>query len=240
MKRLVYRLLLLWDYVFHHNHDSKVLYYHDAGTKHTRQGTPTELMKIHFDAIRKFGFAIVKRITDDKNQVQICFDDGWKGLYDNKEFFIRESVFPTTFLIVSRLGTEGYMTREQVVELDKKGFCFGCHTWSHKYLTDFDDEGLKHEIIDAKAGLEKLLGHPVESICFPMGVFSDKVFNLCQEAGYTKIYSSIRDKYHSRLKKGLIGRNLIQAVSGFELKCILKGDSPLLRKKDIQREYKQS
>ena len=238
MKKLLYDLLLLWGYVFHHNNKSKVLYYHDISTKYTRQGTPRDVMKAHFNVIRNCGFNIEKTIVASERQVQICFDDGWEGLYENQDFFIKESVYPTTFLIISRIGTEGYMTLDQILELDKLGFRFGCHTWSHKYLTDFNDAELKHEIVDAKIELEKLLGHSCDSICFPMGVFSDKVFNLCKEAGYKDIYASIRDSHDSDIKEGLICRNLIQTASLFELRCILKGYSPLLRNKDIKREYR--
>ena len=36
----------------------------------------------HIDLIHENKFEIVKKITNSHNQVQIQFDDGFKGLYD--------------------------------------------------------------------------------------------------------------------------------------------------------------
>lgn len=238
MKKLLYHLVLLWGYVFHHNTKSKVLYYHDISTEYTKQGTSKQLMRSHFEEIRRLGFMIVKNISSPKRQVQICFDDGWAGLYENKDFFIKEGVFPLTFIIISRIGTNGYLTIDQIKELDDLGFQFGSHTWSHKYLSKFDDDGLKHEIVDSKVYLERLLGHSCESICFPMGDYSDRVLKFCKEAGYKDVYSSIRAPYDCNMGAGVICRNLIQDSTNVELKCILKGYSPILRNKDTKREYK--
>lgn len=238
MRDFIYRILLFLGYVFHRNNKSKVLYYHDAGTKYTKQGTPKELMKLHFDEIRKLGFDIVKKVSFSQRQVQICFDDGWEGLYENKDFFIQEGVYPTTFIIISRIGTPGYMTADQIKELSSLGFLFGCHTWSHKYLSAFDDEGLKHEIVDSKVVLEELLGKKCEAICFPMGDFSDRVLKFCVEADYKDVYASIRAPYDGLKRKGVICRTLIQTATISDLNYILKGYSLVLKHKDTKREYK--
>ena len=72
-------------------------------------GTPVETFKKHIDVIKESGFSIEEDITEPNNQIMICFDDGWAGLYEYKELFISQKIFPTIFLAVDLIGKNGYM-----------------------------------------------------------------------------------------------------------------------------------
>ena len=107
MKSIIKKALCFCAYVFHRNHNSKVIYYHDISTKYTEMGTDLELIKTHFEIVNQSGYTFVSSITKRQNQVMVCFDDGWAGIYDYKDFFIEQNITPTIFIAVDLIGSVG-------------------------------------------------------------------------------------------------------------------------------------
>lgn len=229
--KFVKHILLFAGYIFRHNTKSKVLYYHDVSTKYTEMGTPLDLIKKQIEAIRRAGFEIVTEIHNPQKQVVLTFDDGWRGLYEHKDFFIKEGIFPIVFIAVDLIGKPGYMNKEEILDMQCLGFRFESHSWSHKGLSSYDDEGLNKELLDARLALEALLKHSVTSICFPQGKFSNLVVEKCYTSGYHNLYSSLCGGYNDLGNKGVICRNLIAESSPRILKYQLLGESRLYRKK---------
>lgn len=203
-------------------------------------GTDLETIKRHLAMVKRYGYQIVNDITKREGQVMVCFDDGWAGLYEAKDFFVENKVYPTVFVAVDLIGKPGYLSLQQIRELQSEGFLFEGHTWSHKDLTTFDDEALRHEIIDSKEELSRLLGKNIDALCFPRGRFSDKVYQLSVEAGYKKLYSSITGGYYDLLKsKNLICRNLVQSVTDWEFRYILNATSRFFIRRTIKQHYQK-
>jgi len=234
----VFKLLIyFFAYLFHRNDNSKVIYYHDLGLKYTDMGTDFNLFKKHIDIIRKDGYQIVPKITQRQKEVMVCFDDGWKGIYEYKDYFVEQKIYPTIFIAVELIGSEGYLKKEQILELEEMGFNFESHTWSHKDLTTFDVKDLEHELRDSKERLETTFGHSFNSICYPMGRFSRLVYEESKKSGYSKIYSSILGGYYDEEEKGMICRNCVQFSSPFEFKCMLNSTSRFFRKRLIKQQF---
>lgn len=239
IKHLIKYVIYYFAYLLHYNHDSKIIYYHDVGRKYTDMGTDLDQIKKHIEIVRKSRYTIVDEISQPRGQIMICFDDGWAGIYDAIDFFINEKIYPTIFIAVELIGRNGYLTLEQILEMQSLGFHFEGHTWSHNDLTTFDDEGLWHEIKDSKEELSKLLGKEVTSLCFPQGRFSEKVYQESLRAGYSKLYSSISGGYYDLLEsKKLICRKLVQSASTKEFKYIINSSSPYLKRRAIKLHYK--
>src|SRR6478736_1314193 len=89
IKTNIYSLGLLVGRFSFNNRNSKVLYYHDVHKDNdlpeTRMSTPMSLFLEHIRIIKKLGFEIVDQITRPNDQVMITFDDGYLGVYKNKE-----------------------------------------------------------------------------------------------------------------------------------------------------------
>lgn len=237
MRSLIKYLLFLFGSVFHHNRRSKVLYYHDIDSQYTEMGTPFSLFKSHIKEIRNTGFEIVDKIEDEKNQVLIAFDDGWKGLYDHRDFFIKEDLKPTVFIAVDLIGKPGYLTKEEIIELQSIGFVFQAHSWTHTGLPDHHGDDLKHEVYDSKLELEGLFSCSFDEICFPQGRYSDEVIDICLHSGYHLMYTSIPGSYFDYIDKKLICRNLVQYAPASHIRFILTGDVPYLRKRYLKQHY---
>lgn len=225
--------------ILRHNRNSKIIYYHDVHDerKYTDMGTHIGIFKKHITTIQNSGYEIVPHITSDRNQVMICFDDGFRGIWDCKQFFIDNNIRPTIFIAVDLIGKDGYLTIEEIKTLHEHGFHFECHTWSHVNLTTLSDTELIREIEESKAKLEDMLGFPINDICFPQGYFNDKIYELAVNSGYRWLYSSLSGNYTKRYKTGLLCRYLVQHATTKELKLILQGGGDIFFNWNLRHHY---
>ena len=239
LRKFVKYLLLFIGSILHRNHKSKILFYHDvystvnykALDDDVCMGTPLSLFKLHVEVIRKEGYNIVSYISKPKGEVAIMFDDGFRGIWECREYFYKQNICPTIFLPVDYIGRkdDGILTIEEIRELQQHGFIFECHGWSHKDLTIFNDEELKRELGESKVELGKMLDKEITGLCMPIGIFSDHLLEEIRKYGYKNIYSCIPGNFDYHPHNILITRNLCQFASPFEVKLILQGGNELVR-----------
>lgn len=207
MKRLVKRFMLKIFAVLFRDDRPKVVYYHDVGTRYTDMGTPVDVFWAHMALLREGD--------------HVCFDDGFRGIWDEREHFKSSKVRPTVFIAIDLVGKPGYLTWDEILDLQKMGFRFECHTWTHRDLTRFDERGLRHEVVDSRDELACHLGKPVDEICFPIGYFSDRVLAACRQAGYRKMYVSYPGVVDPAAD--VVPRNLVQNMSVDGFRDVLRG-----------------
>ena len=222
------------------DHSSKVLFYHDIykHTKNTFMATPLSSFQRHLDVIADNGVVIASNITQADKEVQICFDDGFKGIWECRDLWKELHWRPTIFIAVELIGQDGYLSKEQIKELSKDGFIFQAHGWSHQILTQFSQNELRREIYDSKKYLEDFLELPVTDFCFPVGYFSKCVMDACNDAGYQRMYSSIPGNYFRPVFPNVIRRNLIQFYDDAEFKAVLMGGLTPFAALYFQRQFK--
>jgi peptidoglycan/xylan/chitin deacetylase (PgdA/CDA1 family) len=241
MQQLIKRLLMILSSIIKRNRKSKILYYHDVygENKYTDMGTTLDMFTKHIKTIRDLGFNIKPKIENPENEVMICFDDGFKGIYDTRHFFIKNNLCPTVFLSINLIGTTGYLNQKEILELQNKGFRFQCHAWSHSDLTTFSKNDLERELFESKKKLTDLLGETIDEICFPIGYFSQLVLDECRRYGYKTMYSSIPGNYFDQIYiKELRSRNLVQFADTSEVKSVLLGGYELIKGKYIKMHWK--
>jgi peptidoglycan/xylan/chitin deacetylase (PgdA/CDA1 family) len=123
--------------------------------------------------------------------VAVTFDDGSETDLTCAAPVLRQLGFGATFYITAGwLGQSGYLSRSQLRELGALGFEIGCHSMTHAYLTDLDENGLQREIAEAKLQLEQIIGKPVEHFSCPGGRFDQRVATVAREAGYRSVTTS--------------------------------------------------
>lgn len=240
LRSFIKETVLLTGSIIHHNRGSKILYYHDVYTTTNyraldadiRMGTHIDMFKKHVEIIHNEGFEIVPRITRDEGQVAIMFDDGFRGIWECRNYFYDNDICPTIFLPAAYLGHTdlGLLSIDEIIQLQSHGFIFECHGWSHSPLTRFSDKELDHELGDSRRMLSDILSRDVRGLCMPLGFFSEHLVSKIKEYGYEDIYSCIPGN-HSFRPFGLITRNLCQYASPQEVKLILRGGNELLKKR---------
>lgn len=214
---------------------SKVVYYHDVHESgresYTGMSTCMESLRRHVGIVRAEGYTIVPEITEPYGQIQFAFDDGFRGIWDNRDYFIGERIYPTVFVAVSLIGRPGYLSEGEIRTLHASGFNIQSHGVSHTDMTRLDRSDLRKELLQSKSYFENLLGKTVDGVCFPCGYFSDAVCRESLAAGYTRLYSSIPCSRADRAGscEQLYGRLFFQSLSPLQARLALRGGMKPLR-----------
>lgn len=200
--------------------EGKVVFYHDVGLRYTDMGTPAEMFWRHMRHLR----------PEDR----LCFDDGFRGIWDVRNEFVSRGIKPIVFIAVELIGQKEYLSWPEILELQRLGFRFESHTWSHRELTLVND--LKHELEDSRAFLSEKLGKEVTELCLPCGLFSDRVIEAAKAAGYRKIYTSIPGDFDDPV---LVPRCLVQDLDEKGFVAVLNGGMKCLAARYRAQHYQR-
>lgn len=254
MKRLI-KELMIWVYsIVHRDTAAKVVFYHDIGTKYTPMGTELQVFKEHMKILEE----VEKKGGEGKHV--ICFDDGFRGLWDHREEVKSISVKckVKVFVAPRLVGEPGYLTWEEIRTLNREyGVDFQSHTWSHQTLVGpWNDDDvpreerteswyereliasretinreLRSESVECKAD-EKCV---VDELCFPVGYFSEELIERCKKAGYKKVYASFPGSLVDSGKCVVVPRCLVQDLSPMAFKAALNGGMNIFKARYLAR-----
>lgn len=208
---------------------SYMVYYHDVhqDNPHTDMSTDMSDFIKHIKEIKKLGYNIVRTFSGRPGEVRIAFDDGFRGIYENKSFFIDNNVPATIFVPTSLIGKDHYLNESEIKELESKGFNIQSHGVSHSDMSKMSDVVLKEDLLHSKVILGNILGKEIEEVCFPMGYFSDKVIRVAKESGYKRLFSSMPNPIG--FCDELCGRLFFQPLTPLQVKLSLKGGMNILQ-----------
>jgi peptidoglycan/xylan/chitin deacetylase (PgdA/CDA1 family) len=96
----------------------------------------------------------------------------------------------TFFVITGRMTEPGFLTADQIRQLDQAGMDVGDHTAHHVDLRLLAPAQLRMETAGSKQVLEHVLGHPVYYFAYPFGAYNDAVVTAVRSAGFTLAYST--------------------------------------------------
>ncbi|HWQ72091.1 MAG TPA: polysaccharide deacetylase family protein [Desulfitobacteriaceae bacterium] len=133
--------------------------------------------------------------TLPKNPVVITFDDGYEDNYTNAYPVLEKYGYTATvFAVTSYIGSKGYMSWDQLQELQDKGWQIEGHTLSHPYLVKdkLGSAEVKRELREAKNILEKRLGRSVRFFAYPYGDYNADIVQEVKEAGYLMAFTTER------------------------------------------------
>ncbi len=126
--------------------------------------------------------------------IMITLDDGYDDNYLNAFPALRDTDMRAVFYIITdKVGTDGYMSWQQVKELKTSNEEIGSHTRTHPDLSviSANHQKLKEEIVNAKKILEDQQLGPILSLAYPSGKYNTAVAVL---AGDT--YKFSRTTHH--------------------------------------------
>lgn len=96
----------------------------------------------------------------------------------------------TFFVITGRMTEPGFLSADQIRELDRAGMDVGDHTAHHVDLRLLTPSELQSETAGSRQVLEHVLGHPVYYFAYPFGAFNDTVIAALRTAGFTMAYTT--------------------------------------------------
>lgn len=117
--------------------------------------------------------------------ILITFDDGHADNYTNAFPIMQKYGFTGVLYIVTNyLGVQGYLNRDQVLEMYRAGWEVGSHTMNHYDLTKLTPEQQSREIAGSKKKLEDVLGIDILTIAYPFGAKNKSILGAARAAGY--------------------------------------------------------
>jgi peptidoglycan/xylan/chitin deacetylase (PgdA/CDA1 family) len=117
--------------------------------------------------------------------ILITFDDGNVDNYTNAFPIMQKYGFSgVLYLVVNYIGTDGYLSREQILEMIQAGWEVGNHSMDHPDVTKLTPEQQAYEIKLSKQKLEKLLGIKIRTFAYPFGTKDDEAINYVYHTGY--------------------------------------------------------
>ena len=144
-----------------------------------------------------------------RNTVVIQFDDGYADNYTDAFPVLKRYRFPATVFIVSdKVGTPGFLTWDQVKEMDTHNFTAGAHTRHHVYLPDVPLDVARDEIVGSKKMIEEHVGHPIDYFAYPSGGFNEEIEGIVEEAGFKAAVTTNRGE--DRLNRDLFALKRIR------------------------------
>lgn len=131
--------------------------------------------------------------------VVITFDDGYRDLYTTAYPILASHRFKAVAYIVSSfVGQSRYVTKEQILEMDRGGVQIASHTVDHPNLARSSFGSIMYQVVESKRWLEQLVGHPVVDFAYPSGRASADVVSALGIAGYDTAVTEQFSYAHSR------------------------------------------
>jgi peptidoglycan/xylan/chitin deacetylase (PgdA/CDA1 family) len=166
------------------------------------------------------------RVLLQPKPVIITFDDGEMNNFQEALPVLNNFGWKAYFfVIIKRIGKDGYMGWKEIKELQRSGMIIGSHGLTHEILTNLLDSQMEEELRASKHNLEVNLGVPIDTISIPRGFCNDKIIETAYRLGYKTIFISERP---AGLKSGCLSRIAVKSdwsLTRFEM--ALKEKIPL-------------
>lgn len=122
--------------------------------------------------------------------IVITFDDGYVDNYKNVLPILKEyNMKATLFMISDAANTPGFVSTEQMHQMEAGGFDIQGHTNHHKILTKIDPTELPDALLGGKTSLEGILGEPIEYLAYPGGFNDMPVQYVTKQSGYKMAFT---------------------------------------------------
>ena len=132
--------------------------------------------------------------------VAITIDDAYLSVYTEAWPRLTEAGFPfTLFVASSPIDRElsGYMSWEQIRELQSSGVTIGSQTHTHPHMHRLSDEEVRAEISTSNGRFIEELGLRPELFAYPYGEYSQFVIDAVKDAGFRAAFGQNSGIMHS-------------------------------------------
>jgi poly-beta-1,6-N-acetyl-D-glucosamine N-deacetylase len=141
----------------------------------------------HIDLIKKLNYKFIHPVEFQKSfnfpkkqkKIFLTIDDGFQSFYEVAWPFLKKNKIPfVLFVSTEPIGKKGYMTWDQIKEIEKYDFTMiGHHSHSHEYLIEESNDGFVNDIKKANILFEAELGYVPKFFSYPFGEYSEFMRN---------------------------------------------------------------
>jgi peptidoglycan/xylan/chitin deacetylase (PgdA/CDA1 family) len=130
---------------------------------------------LNYDFIHPENFEKNFNIAKKQKKILITIDDAFQSFYEVAWPFLKENKIPfILFVSTEPVGNKGYMTWDQIKEVEKESFAIiGHHSHSHDYLIDVSNEDFIKDIEAANKIFTEKIGYIPSLFSYPFGEYSE-------------------------------------------------------------------
>lgn len=168
------------------------------------------------DYLQKNGYTTITlqdfmRAVHGKNSlpakpIVLTFDDGYEDNYTEMLPILEaHGMKAVVYVITNELGKPGYLSLEQLKDMQRRGIEIGSHTADHLSLKMLNGDLRSHEIRDSKIFLEWSGLETIYSFSYPNGAYDDEIVEMLKSEKYlsavtgdTGLNNLETDPYHLR------------------------------------------
>lgn len=171
-----------------------------------------------------------------KNQVALTFDDGGESFHSIIAPILEKYEFKGYFFITTGLiGTTGFMSRKQIIDLRDRGHFIGAHSHTHpQNMTELSNTQIELEWSNSICILNEIISSKIKMASIPGGFYSEQSRIALKKNGVNMIFTSIPVKkiIYNADEQYIIGRFTIK--KGTKNKVVIE-----LLKKDSLRQIRE-
>ncbi len=159
------------------------MYHRFNENKYPSTNIKMDIFKNHIKIIKKSGYQFYNPINFEnefdiprkKKIVLLTIDDAFKSFYEEAWPYLKKNKIPfILFVSTEPVGKKGYMTWDQIKEVQNESFAFiGHHSHSHEFLIDKTNEKFIADIEKANKTFLNQLGYVPNLFSYPFGEYSE-------------------------------------------------------------------
>ena len=133
-----------------------------------------KIKELKLDFYNPLDFADNYNVPKKDKKILITIDDAFSSFYENAWPYLKKNKIPfILFVSTQPVGKNGYMTWEQIKEIEKEEFAFiGNHSHSHEYMIEYEANEFENDINKSIQIFEKKLGYNPIFFSYPFGEYS--------------------------------------------------------------------
>lgn len=162
-----------------------------------------------------------EELVPGKRYCVITIDDGFVSASDNAIPQLIQRKIPVTIFISpdllettpewitfdgDELGDEKVVSARVARSWPPDLVTVGSHTLTHPWLPGSRDEDARVEITESRNRLSATLGRDTHLFSFPYGANNERLIQLCREAGYQRVFTSLPTVAFSDVNEFVTGR----------------------------------
>tara|TARA_B100001057_G_scaffold446555_1_gene485214 strand:- start:599 stop:1654 length:1056 start_codon:yes stop_codon:yes gene_type:complete len=159
-----------------------IMYHRFNEFKYPSTNISMDVFKNHIELIidANLSFYHPKKFEDEfdipkkDKKILLTIDDAFQSFYENAWPYLKEKKIPfVLFVSTEPVGNKGYMSWEQIKEIDNSEFgVIGHHSHSHDYLIDKSHEEFLNDIKSSNLIFKNQLGYLPSLFSYPFGEYS--------------------------------------------------------------------
>ena len=160
-----------------------IMYHRFDENKYPSTNIQMDIFKKHIQLIKDLDYEFIHpkdfennfNIPKKQKKILITVDDAFQSFYEVAWPFLKKNRIPfILFVSTEPVGNKGYMTWDQIREIDIENFAvIGHHSHSHEYLIDESNQNFVNDIETANKIFNEKIGYIPNLFSYPFGEYSE-------------------------------------------------------------------